>query len=513
VEPIPVKPEKVGGGKSARKNNMKLLKWIGLAGIVGMSAFTCARASAPPQQPNFIIFLADDLGYGDLGSYGHPFNSTPQLDRFAAEGVRLTDCHSGGTVCSPSRAAILTGRNPYRSGFSYILGGKTFLKNDELTLAELLKQQGYQTGFFGKWHLSKLEDATQPNPGAQGFDYWLATSQNTFEGPRNPLHFVRNGKKTGVLDGWYCDIIVKESLEWLSGLDTNRPFFMVVSTQEPHTPLAPPESLAKTFLDPKYIPLIKGLNYGGVDRDGKFNLTNAAQYFGTVKQLDNAFGTFIHGLDRSGSKDNTLVFFTSDNGPESPVNFEESRGEWADPIRDNCYGTPGPFKGMKRFPYEGGHRVPGLVRWPKVIPAGIVSDQLVNGTDLLPIFCGLAGVEVPPDRKIDGAPVFDALLGKPVARKEPVLWVFPAHGDSYERMPHLAMRQGEHVLVGWFPQKKAEEKIQDWMKASVPVKFQLFDIGKDPGETNDLTQALPAVTKELTGAMIRLWRDLRQSDF
>jgi arylsulfatase A len=195
------------------------------------------------------------------------------------------------------------------------------------------------------------------------------------------------------------------------------------------------------------------------------------------------------------------------------VNFEESCGEWADPIRDNCYGTPGPFKGMKRFPYEGGHRVPGLVRWPKVIPAGTVSDQLVNGTDLLPIFCQLAGVAVPTDRKIDGEPVFEALLGQPVTRKEPVLWMFPIHGDSYERMPHLAMRKGKHVLVGWFSEKTEEQNIHDWVKTAVPAKFQLFEIGKDPGQTRDLAQALPDVTRELTGDMLRLWLDLRQSDF
>ena len=494
-------------------DDMKFAKWIGFAGVVGMWVSASGATAAPPALPSFIIFLADDLGYGDLGSYGNPITTTPQLDRFAGEGVRLTDCHSGGTVCSPSRAAILTGRNPYRSGFSYIAGGKTFLKDNEITVAELLKEKGYQTGFFGKWHLSKLEDSMQPNPGDQGFDHWLATTHNAFEGPRNPIHFLRNGKPAGVLQGWYCDIIVKEGLEWLSGLDPKRPFFLVVSTHEPHTPLAPPESLAKPFLDPKLLPLIKGLNYGGVARESKFNLTHAAQYFGTVKQLDDAFGHFIQGLDRTGYKDNTLVFFTSDNGPEHPVNLEESRGEWEDPIRDNCYGTPGPFKGMKRYPYEGGHRVPGLVRWPKVIPAGTVSDQLINGTDLLPMFCQLAGVEVPADRKIDGEPVFDALLGKPVTRKDPVLWVFPAHEDSYFRMPHLAMRKDNFVLLGWFPEKGKDEKIIAWVKNSVPVRFQLFDLAKDPGQTHDLAPSAPALVKKLTGEMTRLWLDLRRSDF
>ncbi len=463
-----------------------------------------------PKLPNFIIFLTDDLGYGDLGCYGSVINSTPNFDRFALEGVRLTNCHSAGTVCSPSRAGILTGRNPYRSGFNYIAGGKTYLRDSEITIAELLKQKGYQTGFFGKWHLSNLEDSTQPDPGDQGFDYWLSTSVNAFEGPENPLHFIRNGKKTGTLPGWYCDIVVRESLEWLNRIDKNKPFLLVICTHEPHAPLNPPDSLSAPFLKPGLLEVIKGINYGGVDREGKFDQSKASKYYGTIKQLDNAFGHFIEGIDNKGLKDNSLVFLTSDNGPEHPVNLEESKGAWTDPPRDYCYGTPGQYRGMKRYPYEGGHRVPGLVRWPGKINPGTLSNELFNGTDFLPVFCRLAGMNVPTDRKIDGVDAFNAFVGKEVKRSEPCLWIFPAHEDSWFRMPHMAMQNGDFVLLGWFPPKKEDQGIVPWVKQSVPVRFELFDIKIDPGQKFDLLSSLPDKSKKLSKIMIDQWLDIRQ---
>ena len=489
---------------------MKPTKPFAIAASIGLVALPAFETNPDRDHPSFVIFLADDLGYGDLVCYGSPINSTPNIDRFAREGVRLTNCHSAGTVCSPSRAAILTGRNPYRSGFSYIAGGKTYLRADEITVAELLKQDGYQTAFFGKWHLSNLADTLQPDPGDQGFDYWMATSVNAFEGPENPLHFIRNGKRTGVQAGWYCDIIVKESLDWLQRIDKKKPFLLVICTHEPHTPIDPPDSLAAAFQDPSLLPLIRETGYGSVDREGKYSQPNAAQYYGTIRQLDNAFGVFINGLDNSGLNDNTLVMVTSDNGPEHPVNLEESRGEWDDPIREKCYGTPGPYRGMKRYPTEGGHRVPGLVRFPGRIKAGTVSDQLFNGTDILPVFCGLAECKVPSDRKIDGEPVFAALKGKPADRKNPVLWIFPAHEDTYFRMPQMSLMQGKYTLLGWFPSKGETQKIVPWVKQSVPVRFELYDIQKDPGQVTDISPLLPYISEQLSKEMIRLWLDIRQ---
>lgn len=155
-------------------------------------ALGCQSGPRPDERPNFVIFLADDLGYGDLASYGNQIISTPNIDRMASEGMRFTDFHSAGTVCSPSRASLLTGRNPYRSGFYYIAGSGMHLKRDEITVASLLSAGGYDTCFVGKWHLSRFdrETSTLPTPGDHGFDHWFATAVNAFEGPEKPEHIL-----------------------------------------------------------------------------------------------------------------------------------------------------------------------------------------------------------------------------------------------------------------------------------------------------------------------------------
>jgi arylsulfatase A len=225
------------------------LKFIAASGLAGTAPYflSCTSSAAKKKPPNFIIFLADDLGYGDLGCNGNPIIQTPHIDAFATQGIRFTDCHAAGTVCSPSRAGLLTGRNPYRSGFYYIAGGGAFLHPEEKTIASLLKENGYDTCFTGKWHLGHFNrDRSQPNPGDHGFDHWFATAVNAFEGPRNPTTFYRNGTKIPQVDGWYCDAIVRESLDWLRNRpDPEKPFFLFVSSHEPHTPLSPPEHFGR----------------------------------------------------------------------------------------------------------------------------------------------------------------------------------------------------------------------------------------------------------------------------
>lgn len=461
--------------------------------------------------PNFVIFLADDLGFGDLACYGNPINKTPHLDQFAQEGVRFTDCHSGGTVCSPSRASLLTGRNPYRSGLYYIVGSGAHLMKDEITIASLLQQNGYDTCFVGKWHLSRIgrQNIHQPTPGDHGFDHWFATELNAFEGPENPTEFLRNGEKLGKLKGWYCDIIVKEALDWLNRRDSVKPFFLLVSSHEPHTPVEPPDKYAQMYASAEVDSLERSIDYGDVERPDKDIKTNKKYYYGTVTQLDQAFGNLMKGLDKMGLREETLVLFTSDNGPEHPVNLEESRGEWEDPIRDRCFGTPGILRGMKRYPFEGGHKVPGIARWPGYIKPGSTCDTLFNGTDILPTLCELASIPVPKDRTIDGISVAPLFRNRSMDRDDPVCWLFPAHEDTHYRMPHMAMRQGGHVLIAWFNPKEKEQLIMDWIKSARLEAFELYDLHSDPEQQKDISTENPNMLNRMIPVMKEMWADIQ----
>lgn len=471
--------------------------------------FGCKKATTPP---NIIVFLTDDLGYGDLGCYGNPIIKTPNIDKFAQEGVLMTDCHSGGTVSSPSRAALLTGRNPYRSGFFYIHGRNTYLREEEVTIAEVLRDAGYETSFWGKWHLSTLEkkNYVHPGPGEQGFDYWMGTTLNAFDGPKNPGKFILNGEPVGEMDGWYCDIIVEKACDWLKNIrNKDKPFFMYVASHEPHTPIAPPKEYSDRYDNPIVEELENTIQYGQIARPEKDISQNKKEYYGTVSQLDDAFGQLMEMLDELGLKENTLVLFTSDNGPETPVTDEESLGEWDDPIRDKCFGTPGEYRGMKRFPYEGGHRVPGVVRLPGVIPEGTKSNVLFNGTDLLPTLCNLVGATAPSNRNIDGVDAFNAFLNKEVERESSVIWFYPNHDDTYFRMPQMAMRKGSYTLIGWLPEKANSINIQEWMQSNNPEKFELYDIIADPSQMTDISSQHPEIVESMQEEMISSWRNMR----
>ncbi|MFT5143396.1 MAG: arylsulfatase A [Rhodothermales bacterium] len=487
------------------------LRQILAAGAVSALPGGLACQSAAAKRPNFMVFLADDLGFGDLRSYGNRIIQTPRLDAFASQGMRFTDFHSGGTVCSPSRAALLTGRNPYRSGFYYIAGSGMHLQQGEVTIASLLRESGYDTCFVGKWHLSRFDrtNAVAPTPGDHGFDHWFATAVNAFEGPENPQKFYRNGEAVGEVSGWYCDVIVQEALDWLQNRpNPERPFFLEVCSHEPHTPVEPPESFAARYANPAVDSLEESALYGQVVRPPGID-GNKRYYYGTVEQLDRAFGNLMDGMDAAGLTDETLSIFTSDNGPESPVNFEESRGEWTDPLRDRSFGTPGIWRGMKRYPYEGGHRVPGIARWPGRVQAGTVSDALINGTDFLPTLAELAGVPIPTDRAIDGISFVPALNGRPLHRDRPVFWFFPAHEDTYYLMPHVAMRSAGWTLLGWLNPKDPDALIMDWLKEESLGRFALYDLDSDPEQRNDLLLAQPERAEVMIGEMRAFWAEIQ----
>ncbi|MEI7701573.1 MAG: sulfatase-like hydrolase/transferase, partial [Planctomycetia bacterium] len=290
---------------------VKLLSVLGLAAILSqVSLAGSAGAVESSAAPNLIVFLADDLGYGDLGCYGHPVIKTPHLDKFAAQGMRMTQCYSASAVCSPSRSAILTGRTPHRNGvFTWIAeGAPLYLRTTELTLPTLLKRSGYETCHVGKWHLNgQFNKAAQPQPGDHGYDWWMATQNNAAPSHRNPENFVRNGQAVGPLDGYSAPLVVTEAVRWLKQeRDQSKPFFLTVWTHEPHYPI-------------KSAPEYRAL-YPEIQDDVQ------REHHANVTQMDDAFGQLMAALEESQLAETTLVIFTSDNGPEGDGVTTPGRG-------------------------------------------------------------------------------------------------------------------------------------------------------------------------------------------
>ncbi|HCC70165.1 MAG TPA: hypothetical protein DEQ09_03310 [Bacteroidales bacterium] len=250
--------------------------------------------------------------------------------------------------------------------------------------------------------------------------------------------------------------------------------------------------------------------YGGVKRPVEDLSEYSKEYYGTVSQLDQAFGRLMQTLKDIGEEDNTLVLFTSDNGPETPVTIEESRGEWHDPLRNNCFGTPGIYRGMKRYPYEGGHRVPGIVRLPGIITAGSTSDILFTGIDVLPTLCTITKSDLPNGRKIDGVENFNAFLGKETKeRSTPAIWYYPHHSDTWFRLPQVSMRYDNYSIIGWLPEKPDSMKLNQWFFNYVPERFELYKLDTDPSQQNDISSEEPELMEKLVPVIQRLWVEMR----
>lgn len=405
--------------------------------------------------PNFLIFLTDDQGWGDMGCYGHPEIKTPNLDAFAKEGLKLNQCYAGCSVCSPSRSAILTGRTPYRNGvWRWIPSGSQYhLRASEITIAELLKEKGYATCHAGKWHLNgKFNSEEQPQPSDQGFDHWLATQNNASPHHMNPKNYVRNGKAMGEMEGPSAVIAVQEAIMWLEEKKpADAPWFITVWTHEPHLPI---ESA------PKYM-----APYAHIEDEG------IRQHHGNVTQIDDAFGILMAALKRLGYEDDTFVFFTSDNGPEG------------NGVRGRTRGSTGGLRGRKRATHEGGIRVPGLVRWPGKIAAGRESDVPVIGQDIFPTLCEIVDIPLPSDRVIDGASLVSLLeaKGEPV-RAQPMYW--RNHLSSFDT--RVGLRDGDWKIIG------AEDL----------SRFELYNIAEDWQETTNLAETHPEKFAELRDRLI-----------
>lgn len=454
---------------------------VGLAVALGVNSPVRGDASSEAgPRPNIVVVLADDLGYGDLGCYGHRRIQTPHIDRFAHEGLKFTDCYAAAANCSPSRAGLMTGRTPFRVGiYNWIpMFSPMHVRESEVTIATILRDSGYDTCHAGKWHLNgDFNRPGQPQPSDHGFNHWFSTQNNALPNHRNPDNFVRNGTAVGRLEGYSADLVAGEVSEWLHhGRDRDKPFFVFACFHEPHEPIASAER--HTRLYPSDDPSLSA-------------------HHGNVSQLDAGFGTILKALEESGVRDNTFVFFTSDNGPAI--------------TSIHPHGSPGPLRDKKGSIHDGGIRVPGIVQWPGHHEPGSVSDVPISGVDVLPTLCQLAGVEVPRDRELDGTSFLPVLSGEPLSRTKPLYWQFNrARSDA-----KVAMRDGDWKLVAGLtmpgPKSNAgilADEIKNIKKAEL-TSFQLFELTSDIAETTDVADANPETLQRMKRRMQTLYREVR----
>lgn len=425
-----------------------------------------AAQNAQTTRPNVLLILADDLGYGDLGCYGQKQIATPNLDALATEGTRFTSTYAGSTVCAPSRCCLMTG---YHTGHARVRGNgknETALGQTDVVLPELLRQAGYATGLFGKWGLGKMGYPGYPTK--KGFDEWFGFFTQLQAHNYYPELLQHNDTvveltgNTGTSRKDYApDVIHSRAMEWLGKQKAERPFFLVYNSIIPHANNEMGRDTGNGLQVPSDAPYM-GRPWAAVERN----------YAAMVGLLDRQVAQLVDRLKRQGLYDNTLILFSSDNGPH--------REGGHDP---DFFHSSGPLRGIKRDLTEGGIRVPAIAVWPGKIPAGKTSDDPWAFWDVLPTICDVAGVKSPAG--IDGASQWEAWQGKGSRAHGPFYWEFHERGFTQ------AVRDGQ-----WKAIRNGKGKIE------------LYDLVADLGEQNDLAERHP----EMVRRMDELMRSMRTPD-
>jgi arylsulfatase A len=463
------------------KNKILSSLLIAILFLQGLHASEEDTGASREQRPNIIILLADDLGYGDLACYGNENIRTPSLDQLSAEGILFTDAYSSAPMCSPSRAGLLTGRNPARAGiYDWIAPDSShYLKKDEVTISRLLNEEGYQTAICGKWHMNgKMGVPEQSQPDDHGFEYYFATqfSSNHLA----PTGFYRNGEKLYRLHGYSCDIVTNDAINWLkNSWDGESPFFQFVSFHEVHEPIASPPDLLEEY-----------------SHAGKKML-----YYANVANLDRAIGNYLVALEEMGLKENTIVIFTSDNGP----------APWSKGYFERSYGETGGLKGRKRYLWEGGIRVPCLIRWPAMIPAGQVNEVPISNIDFLPTLAGICGINIPVDRQIDGSDISPVLTGENFNRELPLNWHFYAPFDG----PNSVLRSGDWIITakwdgGEYSRGRFKRSYVSDIKSAELTDFELYNIREDISQEKNLKDEYPEVFMRLKQELVLVHYNVKE---
>ena len=483
-----------------------------------------AMADHHEAKPNILFILADDLGYGDVGCYNPEAKApTPNIDRLAREGMRFTDAHSPSTVCTPTRYSLLTGRMAFRNGMKGVFtgaGGPCLIKEDRLTIAGMLRDQGYTTAMFGKWHIGltfydkdgkpitkngleavKRIDYSQPITGGpidRGFDQFFGTAccpttdwlYAYIDGDKIPMPptrivdrkplpkhpYSRDNRPGMIAPGFDLEevdmVFLQKSLEFLEShkqKSPDKPFFLFHSAQAVHLP-----------------------SFAGRAFKGK---TEAGPHGDFIFELDYVVGRLMSKLDQLGYGENTLVIFSSDNGPEVPTVIDMRKTHKHNGAR--------PWRGVKRDQWEGGHRVPFIARWPKKIKDGSTSAQTICLTDVMATCAALTGATIPPNAAEDSYNILPVLLGqagdKPVREytlHQTISLALAIRHGNWKYLDHKGSGGNNYGREGEWGMKQfaLPERAPD-------APGQLYDLSKDPGETTNLYNEYPEIVKALKGKL------------
>jgi arylsulfatase A-like enzyme len=429
-------------------------------------ALACVCPQAQTPKPNILLIQADDLGYGDLSVYGQAMFQTPNVDRLARNGLRFISYYSGSTVCAPSRAALMTGLH---TGHTWIRGNVAgmSLRDQDRTIAALLKDAGYRTALIGKWGLGESEAPGRPD--RKGFEYSFGYLSQTHAHRQFTDHLYRNGQRVEVSQNDYSnDLFTRETMSLIEKSD-NRPFFIYLNYTVPHAELRVPDDSMTPFNghfpEKPFVNAAADAKQTGPDEPSlgyRSQPTPHAAFAAMVTRMDRDVGRIVDLLRARGIDQNTLVLFTSDNGPH--------REGGGDP---EFFKSSGGLRGIKRDLYEGGIRVPMIASWPGTIAAGTSTTFAAAHWDLFPTFAELAGVSIPAG--LDGLSIAPTLRGKPQRPHDFMYWEF------HERGFQQAVRMGK-----WKAVRLAKDK-----------PLELYNLADDPTEYTDVASKYPDVVAQI----------------
>ena len=448
-----------------------------------LTAASALHAAPAKEKPNIVFILADDLGWADLGCYGSTFYETPNLDHLAKQGMRFTDAYAAAPVCSPTRASILTGKYPARLGITDWLPGRkdkpdqklqrpaiqAFLPPREFTLAEALRDGGYKTAFFGKWHLG---DSPEHWPEHQGFDLNLGGCEKG-----TPPSYFSPYKLPNLPDGpegeYLTDRLTSEAIHFIEQ-NREKPFLVYLSHYAVHNPLQAKPALLKKY-KAKAAKLPAGEAPEFLDDKGRpvRQVQNNPAYAAMVENLDENVGRILEKLAELKIDENTIVILTSDNGGLSTAEGSPTSNL--------------PLRAGKGWPYEGGVREPLLVKWPGTTRPGSVCTKAVASPDFFPTLLAMADLPPLPQQHLDGTSLVPELQGAD-SPERPVFWHYP-HYSNQGGSPYGAVRLGDFKLIEWYEDKRVE----------------LYNLHNDLGEKNNLATENPETAAALT-ARLHDWR-------